>query len=118
MKPTPNILIVDDDPLHLQLYGMIVEKAGLRGVPVLVAYGGLKFPEGEQVDAVLMDYRLGPYMTAEAAAKQIKERFPAAPVLLLSDLYDAPADTAPYVHGFVRKGSPEKLLAALRELVP
>jgi CheY-like chemotaxis protein len=118
MPEKPSILIVDDDPLHLQLYGMIVEKAGFRGLPMLVAYGGLKFPEADQVDAVLMDYRLGPYMTAVDASRQIKERYPAAPVLLLSDLYDAPADTAPFIHGFVRKGSPEKLIAALRALTP
>jgi hypothetical protein len=48
--------------------------------------------------------------------KQVKERYPAIPIVILSDLYDAPADTAPLVQGFVRKGNPEQLLSTLQEL--
>lgn len=116
MNEKASILIVDDDPLHLQLYRMIVESAGFKGLPVLVSYRGMDFPNGESVDAALMDYRLGPHLTACNAVKQVKERYPSIPILILSDMHDAPADTAPLVQGFVRKGNPEKLLSKLHEL--
>jgi hypothetical protein len=49
--------------------------------------------------------------------QQLRERYPAVPILILSDMYEAPADTAPFVQGFVRKGNPELLLSTLRDLV-
>lgn len=114
MSSKSSVLIVDDNPVHLELYRMIVEQGGFRGLPVLVSYTGLQFPHGEEVDAVLLDYRLGPYMTSHNAALKIREQYPAAPIFLLSDLYEVPTDAAPYVHSFIRKGNPEELLAALR----
>ncbi|MGA8729432.1 MAG: response regulator [Terracidiphilus sp.] len=117
MDSKATILIVDDDPLHLQLYGMILEKAGFTGLPVLVSYAGMDFPDGVPVDAALVDYRLGPNVSAYSAVQRVKERYPSAPILILSDMYDPPADTAPLVQGFVRKGNPEKLLSALHDLI-
>ncbi len=117
MDSKATILIVDDDPLHLEIYGMILERAGFRGLPVLVSYAGMEFPDGEPVQAALVDYRLGPSLSACSAVQKVRERYPSAPILILSDMYDAPADTAPLVQGFVRKGNPEKLLIALRNLI-
>ncbi len=117
MDSKATILIVDDDPLHLELYGMILEKAGFKGLPVLVSYAGMEFPDGETVHAALVDYRLGPSLSACSAVQKVKDRYPSAPILILSDMYDAPADTAPLVQGFVHKGNPEKLLSALHDLI-
>jgi DNA-binding NtrC family response regulator len=117
MDSKATVLIVDDDPLHLQLYGMILERGGFTGLPVLVSYAGMDFPDGVPVHAALVDYRLGPTLSAYDAVQQVKERYPSAPILILSDMYDAPADTAPLVQGFVRKGNPEKLLLAIQELI-
>jgi len=117
MDSKGSILIIDDNPVHLELYRMILEQAGFKGVPLLVSYGGMQFPGAESVDAVLVDYRLGPYMTAINAVQQVRERFPTVPILILSDLYDPPSDTAPYVQAFVRKGNPEDLLTALRQVL-
>lgn len=52
-----------------------------------------------------------------SAVQKVKDRYPSAPILILSDMYDAPADTAPLVQGFVHKGNPEKLLSALHDLI-
>jgi len=116
MNRQASILLIDDDPAHLEIYRMIVESAGFKGLPVLVSTGGLDFPPGEQVDAVLLDYRLAPNISAADVAQRVKGRYPSAPIVLLSDLYDVPADIAPLIQGFVRKGNPEKLLATLRDL--
>jgi len=110
-------MIVDDNPVHLELYRMIVEQAGFRGVPVLVSYRGMQLPHDEPVDAVLLDYRLGPHISGYDAVLQVKERYPSAPILLLSDLYDLPSEAAPHVRAFVRKGNPEELLSTLRGIL-
>lgn len=117
MPPKASIMIIDDDPVHLQIYQLIVESAGFRGLPVLVSSRGMEFPEREQVNAVLLDYRLAPNILARDVALDVKARYPSAPIVLLSDLQQAPADTASIVQAFVRKGNPEKLLEALRDLV-
>jgi DNA-binding response OmpR family regulator len=116
MNRQTSILLIDDDPAHLQIYRMIVETAGFRGLPVLVSMRGLDFPEGEQVDAVLLDYRLAPNISATDVAKRVRQQYPSAPIVLLSDVFDAPPDIAPFVQAFVRKGNPALLLTTLRQL--
>jgi len=116
MRPNTKILIIDDNPVHLEIYRLIVEKAGFNGLPSLVTHDGLEFPDGEDVDAVLLDYRLAPNISAYEVALKVRGRYPLVPIVILSDMYDPPADTAPLVQGFVRKGNPEKLLSTLREL--
>ena len=111
------ILIVDDDPSHLEIYGMIVDRAGYRPVPVLVRFAGPEpLPDGE-VAAILLDYRLNSVKTAPEIAQEIKAKHPQAPILVLSDLWTMPADIAPYASVFVRKGDPENLLNMLRRMV-
>ena len=116
MNRQVSILLMDDDPAHLQIYRMIMETAGFRGLPLLVSTRGLEFPENETIDAVLLDYRLAPNISATDVAKRVKQKYPSAPIVLLSDVYDAPADIAPLVQGFVRKGNPALLLTTLRKL--
>lgn len=115
MSSRTNILMIDDNPVHLEIYRLILEKAGFVGLPALVTHSGLEFPN-EAVDAVLLDYRLAPNISAYEVALKVRGRYPSVPIVILSDMYDPPADTAPLVQGFVRKGNPEKLLSTLREL--
>lgn len=111
------ILIVDDDPSHLEIYGMIVDRAGYHPVPLLVRFAGPEpVPDGE-IAAILLDYRMNSVKTAPEIAQEIKTKHPHAPILVLSDLWTMPADIEPYATEFVRKGEPENLLNALRRLV-
>jgi DNA-binding NtrC family response regulator len=112
------ILIVDDDPSHLEIYGMIVHRAGYHPVPVLVRFAGPEHVPEEEVAAILLDYRLNSVKTAPEIAEEIKAKHPQAPILVLSDLWTMPEDIEPYASEFVRKGEPENLLNALRRLVP
>jgi len=110
------ILIVDDDPSHLEIYGMIVDRAGYQPVPVLVRFAGPgPVPDGE-IAAILLDYRLNSVKTAPEIAQEIKTKHPQAPILVLSDLWTMPTDIQPYASEFVRKGEPENLLNALHKL--
>ena len=110
-----NVLIIDDDPMHLRIYGWILDQAGYEARPALVTADRVEFPPG-QVDVVVMDYRLTGQLTAVAAAEATQARYPGAPIIVLSDVYDLPADIAPYARAFVRKGEPATLVATLAEV--
>jgi len=110
------ILIVDDDPSHLEIYGMIVDRAGYFPVPLLVRFAGPEPLPEELVDAILLDYTLYSVKTSPEIAQHLNEKYPLAPILVLSDLWNMPEDIQPYASDFVRKGEPEKLLNALRRL--
>jgi DNA-binding NtrC family response regulator len=107
-----SVLIIDDDPTHLRIYGWIIDAAGYEALPALVTADRIDFPEG-RVDVVVMDYRLTGQLTAVEAAEATKQRYPNAPIIVLSDVYDLPADIEPYTRVFVRKGEPAKLVATL-----
>jgi DNA-binding response OmpR family regulator len=112
-----SILIIDDDPSHLQIYCLVVESAGFRALPVLVSSKHVPLPENEPVDAVLLDYCLPANLRAVDIARQVRAQYPSAPIMSLTDLPEMPEDIAPLVNGFVRKGNPEKLIATLRKVV-
>jgi DNA-binding response OmpR family regulator len=114
MSANSRVLIVDDDPSHLDIYGMIVKRAGFEPIPVLVRFAGADpFPES-RIDLVLLDYRLNSIKTAAQIAQEIRSKFPEASIILLSDLWSPPADVVPFINQFVRKGEPAKLLEVLR----
>ncbi|MGD0730129.1 MAG: response regulator [Terracidiphilus sp.] len=114
MATSGTVLILDDDPTHLEIYGLMVEKAGFQFIPVLVRVAGPDPLPDSTIDLVLLDYRLNSVKTTPEIAQQVQTKFPAAPIILLSDLWSAPTDVAPYIAQFVRKGEPAKLLEVLR----
>jgi CheY-like chemotaxis protein len=111
-----SVLIVDDNPAHLQIYAWIVESAGYTAMPAPVDFEGVQLPE-KPSNVVLLDYHLGGQITAVEVAKMILLKHPNIPLIILSDLYELPADIAPYAAVFVRKGNPEKLVALLHDVL-
>jgi DNA-binding response OmpR family regulator len=117
MYERPSVLIIDDDPTHLRIYGWIVEAAGFSASTVEVRFDGVDIPEAT-VDVVLLDYHLGGRRTnAVDVAKLIQSHFPSVPILVLSESLCLPEDIAPHVQGFVRKGDPAKLVDKLNEVL-
>lgn len=112
------VLIVDDDASHLEIYAMLIQQAGLQPMTVLVRFLGLDLPPNEQIDLVLLDYTLHSLKPSTSIAQDIHALYPSAPIVLLSDMWSLPADMAPYVTDFVRKGQPAKLLETVRRLIP
>lgn len=110
------VLLIDDDPSQLRIYGWIMQAAHYRACPALVTYAGVEFPD-EPISAIILDYRLTCGISSVDIAKQVRVRYPGVPILVLSDVYGLPSDIAPYVNEFVRKGEPEKLLATLSRLI-
>lgn len=111
------VLIVDDDPSHLEIYGLLVQQAGLEPVTALVRFPGVDLPVEEPIRAVLLDYKLHSLKSSADIAQEIRALYPGTPIVLLSDLWSLPEDIAQYVAAFVRKGEPAKLLETLRRLI-
>ena len=114
----PKVLIVDDDPSHLEIYGLLMRQAGYESVPALVKFAGADIPRDDRIGLVLLDYKLHSLRTSAEFAQEIRGLFPAVPIILLSDLWSLPADIAPFVTEFVRKGQPAKLLQVVGRLLP
>lgn len=112
------ILIVDDDPYHLDIYAMLVRQAGYEPVPIAVRFQNTDFPQDKGIGLIVLDYKLNTFKTTAQLAEELHERYPGAPILLLSDVWDLPPEMKPHVAAFVRKGEPEKLFDAVRRLYP
>jgi CheY-like chemotaxis protein len=110
----PTVLIVDDDPSHLRIYGWIIQSAGFESVSALVTFDAVDLPN-TNVDLVLLDYHLNARLTATDVAKLLRNRYPTAPILILSDAIMMPDDIAPFVDGFIRKGDPARLVETISE---
>ncbi len=118
MGGQPKVLIVDDDPSHLEIYALLIQQAGLEPITALVRFLGLDLPHEEQIALVLLDYKLHSLKTSADIAQDIRSLYPSTPIVLLSDMWNLPADIEPYVTAFVRKGQPAKLLETVCKLVP
>jgi hypothetical protein len=96
---------------------MILRGAGFESIPVLVRFSGTDPIPDSRVDLVLFDYGLNSVTTAPEIAQKIRPMFPEAPIILLSDPWPPPADVAPFINQFVRKGEPAKVLGLGRHSV-
>lgn len=106
----PKVLILEDDPMHLEIYSLLMKQAGYDTLPTLVRFVGTEIPRREWIGLVLLDYRLNSTKTSPEFASEIRALYPTVPIIVLSDLWSLPADIAPFVDGFVRKGEPAKLI--------
>jgi len=111
------VLIVDDDPTHLEIYGLLLQHAGYEPVSALVKFAGAELPRDKTIGLVLLDYRLQSERTSAELAQEIRQLLPDTPIVVLSDLWSLPADIAPYATDFVRKGQPARLLQVVGELL-
>jgi DNA-binding NtrC family response regulator len=114
----PKVLIVDDDPSHLDIYGLLVRQAGYEAVPALVRFSGADYPPERDIHLVLLDYKLDCVKSTVEIAEEVRSQYPGAPILLLSDVWSLPPEMAPYVAEFVRKGEPAKLTSTLKRMLP
>jgi DNA-binding NtrC family response regulator len=108
-------LVIDDDPVHLQIYGWVLKSAGFLPFPALAEGDSVRLPVGQTMDVAILDYRLSGKLKAVDAVKLIHATYPNIPIILLSDMYDISDDIVPYIATFVRKGQPEELISAVNK---
>jgi DNA-binding response OmpR family regulator len=109
------VLIIDDDPSHLRIYGWIIQAAGFDPLSALVTQADVEFPDNAAVDLVLLDYHLNGCMTAAEVAGLVRSKYAEAPILVLSDAMMMPDDIGPLVDGFIRKGDPARLVEVVTQ---
>jgi CheY-like chemotaxis protein len=87
----PVILCVDDEPNSLVLRKLVLQKAGYEVVTANSAIAAMDVLASSRVDLVLSD-QLMPGLTGTELARQIKNRWPSLPVILISGVNEIPAD--------------------------
>lgn len=85
------ILCVDDEPNSLVLRKLVLQKAGYDVLTANSAMLALDILASRQVDLVLSD-QLMPGQTGTELARQIKNRWPSLPIILISGVNEIPAD--------------------------
>ena len=115
MERSLAVLLIDDDPVHLQIYSWLLKSAGFHAYPALVAAGSIQLPENQRIDVAILDYRISGRLKVDEAARLIRSVFPRVPIILLADVFDMPDDIVPHITTFVYKGQPDKLIAAVND---
>ena len=86
------ILCVDDEPNSLTLRKLVLEKAGYRVLTAASLNQALEvLSSADRIDLVLSD-QLMPGGTGTELARQVKNRFPGLPVILISGVNEIPPD--------------------------
>jgi len=117
MSCRQSVLMIDDDPDHLKIYGWVLEQTGQTLVPCLAKPTGLDLPLDAPIALIILDYALHCALSPEEVAQRLVATYPSAPIVLLSDVWGVPEDVAPYVTEFVRKGEPQKLVSTVARLL-
>ncbi len=87
------ILCVDDEPNSLVLRKLVLQKAGYEVVTANSAAQALEVLDSRPVNLVLSD-QLMPGQTGTELARQIKDKWPSLPVILISGVNEIPPDAA------------------------
>jgi CheY-like chemotaxis protein len=110
------ILLVDDDSQHLKLYSLVLKKAGFRPITTLVGSTSLSLHD-EIPALILLDYRLNSSLNACQVAELLRQRFPHAPIVVLSSHDKLPEDMRGLAEAFLHKDDPQDLVALARKML-
>jgi CheY-like chemotaxis protein len=96
---------------------MLLEARGYKVLTALSGREGLNLLSREPVDLLILDYRM-PEMDGGEVARQVKQRSPEMPIILLSGVVtDFPEEVLSQVDGYIVKGQPpSELLRMVEEL--
>lgn len=113
------VLIVDDDQLHLTLYTWILQSHGYKCKSALVRSTSVDLPadNDNNIDLVLLDYRLSSSLSAKDVLLLLKNRFASVPIVLLSEMQWMPDDMRGHAIAFVNKGDPKRLVETIDGII-
>ena len=115
--PAKTILLVDDDEKHLTLHAMILSHAGYRPITARVGPDTLDVFDNESPALIFLDYQLHSRISGPQAAALLRERYPRAPLIVLSSRESMPDDVKDLATGFLHKGDPADLVKLAQRLL-
>jgi CheY-like chemotaxis protein len=83
MTEKRRVLVVDDDPAALRMYGRLLEAAGYEAVQCDSGIGAVELVERQPFDVVVMDLNM-PGLDGWMAMSLIRARQPTLPVVILT----------------------------------
>ncbi|MCU1284602.1 MAG: response regulator receiver protein [Acidobacteriales bacterium] len=111
------ILCVDDEYSILTIRKIVLESNGYQVLTAENGRKGLDIFAAEQIDAVLLDYRM-PGMNGGEVAQEIRRSKPLIPLIMVSAANEIPEDAKNFIDAFVEKGkSPGQLLELLDSML-
>jgi CheY-like chemotaxis protein len=112
------LLCIDDEPNVLAVRKMLLESVGYRVLLADNGPRGLDVLKREQVNTVIVDYRM-PEMTGSEVAERIRKTHPEMPIIMLSAFVDLTPEQLKDVNAYVTKGeSPDVLLRTIENVQP
>lgn len=112
------LLCIDDEPTVLTLRKMLLESVGHRVLLAESGPQGLKILQSENVQTVIVDYKM-PEMTGSEVAARIRAIRPELPIIMLSAYVDLTPEQLKNVDAYVTKGeSPDVLLRTIERVQP
>ena len=108
----PIILCIDDRPEMLKIRKTSLERFGYQVKTASNVTNAITAAETLPISVVLLDYK-PEGMDAQAIAHQLKQRFPALPIILLSAYSEMPAALLWLVDEYVMKSEPVERLSGV-----
>ena len=102
-KKTRLILCVDDEVVGLHVRRILLERAGYTVLTAQDGLSGIQIFASEPVDAVVLDYSM-PGMHGGEVARQMRQKKPDVPILLLSAYVGLPDEVSSLVDIYMTKG--------------
>lgn len=103
VKKTRLILCVDDEVVGLHVRRILLERAGYTVLTAQDGLSGIEIFTSEPVDAVVLDYSM-PGMHGGEVARQMRQKKPDVPILLLSAYVGLPDEVRSLVDIYMTKG--------------
>jgi two-component system, OmpR family, response regulator len=111
-SPSVSVLLLDDDPVNLQLRGAVLRQHGYAAVPASTIEEAAKLID--RIDIAVLDYHLGRGKFGTEVAAKLRQRRPEVPIIIMSATLERRFGGVEDMNLLKGHSSIDDLLAALR----
>lgn len=112
---SPKVLYVDDDPVQMEMCGLLLRSGGFDVISLDLRASGLETLRERSVDLILMDAQQHPLEDRVQIARALRRNYPGAPILLLTDHWASDEDPIPETVPNVWRCDVARLVTSVRE---
>jgi CheY-like chemotaxis protein len=115
----PRILCVDDRAENLRVRAIMLEQFGCEAITAPDGAAALQLLASQSIDLMLIDYHLADGETGEEIAREVRQRWPKVPMIMLTGDSKLPDSAIAAVDEVIIKGTnPRILLDTIEKLLP